>query len=92
MTYCRDSNKDIVNSAHLVQDESRVESHDGAKSRHDCERDGNACDSISAGVAASSHCIGWSSERCCDMLVVRQEVEDRNSKPQWRIRRHAGGV
>ena len=82
-TYCCDSNKDIVNSAHLVEDESRVEPHDGAKGRDDRERDGNACNSISAGVAASSHRIEWSSSRCkCgDMLVVRRKWKTETRNP-----------
>ena len=74
-TYCCDSNEDIVNSAHLVEDESRVKSHDGAKGSDDRERDGNACDSITAGVAASSHCIEWSSSCGCDKLLVVKQRE-----------------
>ena len=84
-TYCCDSDEDIVSSAHLVKEESRVESHDGAKGRHDCERDGNACDSISAGVAASSHCIGCSNRCSCDMLVVKQRWKTETRNPSGGI-------
>jgi hypothetical protein len=81
-TYCCDSNEDIVDSTHLVEDKSRVEPHDGAKGSDDRKRDGNACNSISAGVTAGSHRIEWSS-RCGvgDVLVVRQKWKTETRNP-----------
>jgi hypothetical protein len=80
-TYCCDSNEHIVNSTHLVEEEPRVKPQHGANGSSDGERNGNARDSISTGMAASSHCTGRSSRCGRDMLVMKQMLEDKLENP-----------